>query len=190
MVLFFDTETTGIPLNRNAPVTDLRNWPRMVQLAWLMTDDTGKELSSAEHIIKPDGYLIPRDAARIHGITTERALQTGADLTAVLNAIQPGIVKASALVAHNMAFDEKILGAEFLRSGSKNPLTTKQRRCTLQESTDFCRIPGQYGFKWPSLDQLHRKLFGAPIGGAHSALADTRACARCFFELKRLNVID
>ena len=69
------------------------------------------------------------------------------------------------------------------------PLTAKQRRCTMLESTDFCRIPGQYGFKWPSLDQLHRKLFGAPIGGAHTALADTRACARCFFELKQLNVL-
>lgn len=32
---FFDTETTGIPKNWEAPVTDLSNWPRMVQIAYL-----------------------------------------------------------------------------------------------------------------------------------------------------------
>jgi len=30
MYLFFDTETTGLPRNWKAPVTDLDNWPRMV----------------------------------------------------------------------------------------------------------------------------------------------------------------
>ena len=30
--LFFDTETTGLPKNYNAPITDTDNWPRLVQL--------------------------------------------------------------------------------------------------------------------------------------------------------------
>ncbi|MCX6741278.1 MAG: hypothetical protein NTY61_02675, partial [Candidatus Parcubacteria bacterium] len=32
--LFFDTETTGLPKNWKAPIEDLDNWPRIVQIAW------------------------------------------------------------------------------------------------------------------------------------------------------------
>ena len=46
MYLFFDTETTGLPKRWNAPVTDLENWPRLVQLAWIMYDDRGNMLES------------------------------------------------------------------------------------------------------------------------------------------------
>ena len=34
MFLIFDTETTGFPRNKKAPLTDFDNWPRMVQIAW------------------------------------------------------------------------------------------------------------------------------------------------------------
>ena len=44
--LFFDTETTGVPQNYKAPSSDTDNWPRMVQLAWIVTDDEGSRLHS------------------------------------------------------------------------------------------------------------------------------------------------
>ena len=68
MYLFFDTETTGLPKNWNAPITDLNNWPRLVQLAYLCYDNEGNELSRGDFIVKPEGFTIPRDASRIHGI--------------------------------------------------------------------------------------------------------------------------
>lgn len=189
MYLFFDTETTGIPRNYKAPASDLRNWPRLVQLAWLLADDQANEVASAEYIIKPEGFTIPHDAARIHGISTEMAMQNGVDLTTVLAAVTPNIAKASILIAHNIQFDEKILGAEFLRAGHANYVEMKNRKCTMQGATDYCRLPGRYGYKWPSLTELHMKLFGESFEGAHNALADVRACARCYFELKRLKVM-
>lgn len=189
MYLFFDTETTGIPRNYKAPASDLRNWPRLVQIAWLLADEKANEMASAEFIVKPDGFTIPRDATRIHGITHEMALQNGVDLKSVLSAIMPDIDKASMLIAHNMSFDEKILGAEFLRAGHPDFVAAKKRKCTMQGATDFCRLPGPYGYKWPTLQQLHAKLFSESIEGAHHALVDVRACARCYFELKRLKVM-
>ena len=189
MYLFFDTETTGIPKNYKAPVSDLNNWPRLVQIAWLVTDDKGSEIHSAEHIVKPDGFSIPADAAKIHGITTDIALERGVAIRAVLDAMVKDIETAQILLAHNMAFDEKILGAELLRAGYPNHVEAKQRRCTMQSTTDFCRLPGPYGFKWPTLNELHLKLFGVSFSGAHRALIDVRACAKCFFELKRLKVM-
>ena len=187
--LFFDTETTGIPRNYKAPAADLANWPRLVQLAWMLTDDQATEIASAQHIVKPDGFTIPKDAARIHGITTEMAMQNGSDLKSVLAEVAPDIGDASVLVAHNIAFDEKILGAELLRAGYPNLVESKKRRCTMLETTDYCSLPGPYGYKWPTLQELHLKLFNESFAGAHRALADVRACARCYFELRRLLVM-
>ena len=74
MYLFFDTETTGLPKNWKAPVTDLNNWPRLVQLAFLYYDNNGNKISGGDFIIKPEGFTIPADASRIHGISTEKAI--------------------------------------------------------------------------------------------------------------------
>ena len=189
MYLFFDTETSGIPRNYKAPVTDLANWPRLVQLAWVLTDAEGNDIASAEHIVKPDGYTIPKAAAQIHGITTEIALRDGVDLSIALDAIGDGLKQATTLVAHNVAFDEKILGAEFLRSSRKNAVASKPRLCTMQASTHFCQLPGPYGYKWPSLQELYSKLFNEKVEGAHRAMIDVRACTRCYFELKRRKIM-
>jgi DNA polymerase-3 subunit epsilon len=188
-LLFFDTETTGIPRNYRAPASDLNNWPRLVQIAWLLADDDGVELAAAEYIVKPQGFDIPAEAARIHGITTEMALRDGLEIESVLDQVMSGLQKASRLVAHNIEFDEKILGAELLRAGHPNAVETKTRICTMRSATDFCRLPGQYGYKWPKLEELHVKLFDEALEGAHRALVDVRACARCYFELKRLRVM-
>ena len=57
MYLFFDTETTGLPARWNAPVTDVENWPRLVQLAWIMCDAQGNTLESRNAIVKPPGCM-------------------------------------------------------------------------------------------------------------------------------------
>ena len=83
MLLFFDTETTGLPKNWKAPVTDLDNWPRLVQLAYLVYDFDGNLIHSCNEIIKPDGFTIPTEASNVHGITTEMAKQRGSDINDV-----------------------------------------------------------------------------------------------------------
>ncbi len=189
MYLFFDTETTGIPLRRKAPVTDLANWPRVVQLAFLLTDPQGTPVASHEFLIRPDGYTIPADAARIHGITTQRALADGVPLSAALDQFASACQSATTLVAHNMEFDSNILGAEFLRANRPNLLNGKKQICTMQSTTSFCAIPGPYGNKWPTLAQLHLKLFNQPLTKAHAALADVHSCAKCFFQLQSLGIL-
>lgn len=187
--LFFDTETTGLPKNWKAPVTDLNNWPRLVQLAFLLFDKEGNKISGKNYVIKPDGFLIPNDAVRIHGITTEKATQEGKSLSFVLQEFMSLINQAHFLVAHNMSFDEKIVGAEFLRSGMSNYLTTKEKICTMERTTTFCAIDGPYGYKWPKLSELHFKLFKTHFEEAHNALVDIEATAKCFWELKKIGKI-
>ena len=189
MFLFFDTETTGIPRRWDAPLTDLANWPRVVQVAWMTCKLTGEEISSSESIIQPEGFRIPADVSRIHGITTERALKEGRPLAVVLQEFTQIVKDSESVVAHNISFDAAVLGAEYLRANLANPLTSRKQICTMTATTDFCRLPGSRGFKWPKLHELHQKLFGKPQEETHRALADVRACAKCFFELQRLGVI-
>ena len=189
MYLFFDTETTGVPKNYKAPPSDLLNWPRVVQLAWVVTDEQGGELKATSHIIRPDGFVIPEVVSRIHGITTDMAMRDGVELKVALDEIEADMLAAEKLFAHNMSFDENIVGSEFLRAGRVNVVLQKPRVCTMQSSTDFCKISGNYGYKWPKLQELHKELFGFPFEGDHDALVDVRACAKCYFQLRKLEVM-
>ncbi len=106
-----------------------------------------------------------------------------------LNEFAGAMKRSNFLVAHNMNFDDKIVGAEFLRTGFKNRLTDIPKICTMKISTDYCKLPGPYGYKLPSLSELHYKLFEEYFDEAHDAAVDVRACANCFFELKERGVI-
>jgi DNA polymerase III subunit epsilon len=189
MYLFFDTETTGLPKNWKAPVNDVNNWPRLVQLAYLVYDEKGNQINSGNHIIKPDGYIIPQAASDIHRISHEKAMIEGEDLIDVLQLFENLIQQSEFLIAHNMNFDEKIIGAEFIRCHMNNILTTKKRICTMASTTNFCGLEGPYGYKWPKLSELHYKLFRHHFDEAHDASVDIQATAKCFWELRDRKLI-
>ena len=189
MYLFFDTETNGLPKNWKAAVTDLNNWPRMIQIGWIFCDENGHRISQEDFIIKPENFKIPKSAEKIHGISTEKAMKEGVCLETVLEKFNTLLLKTTYLVAHNISFDEKIVGAEFLRTGLKTSFSAKTRLCTMQSSTNYCKIPGYYGYKWPKLSELYIKLFGKDFEGAHSAFADIDATEKCFWEMKKRKLI-
>lgn len=189
MYLFFDTETTGLPRRWNAPVTDVDNWPRLVQLAWIMYDDQGQILKSRDVIVQPNGFVIPPEASRVHGITTVIAREKGLPVQDVMTEFAEQVDAASALVGHNISFDECIVGAEFERLRMMTSLFLKPKYCTMKSSTDYCKLPGKKGFKSPRLAELHQVLFGNGFDNAHNALADVEATARCFWELKKRGIM-
>ncbi len=189
MYLFFDTETTGLPKKWQAPVTDIDNWPRLVQIAWVLSDADGKELAKHESIIKPEGFLIPTESSKVHGITTEIAEAEGIDLETSLDQFVWALKESEILIAHNIKFDEKIVGAEFIRKAFNHNILNMDKICTMQTATDYCQLPGRYGYKWPKLSELHQKLFDKDFDNAHNALADVEAMVRCFFEMKNRGII-
>ena len=191
MYLIFDTETTGLPLNWNAPLSNFDNWPRCVQIAWQIHDIEGKLVTVKNYIIKPDGYDIPYNATKIHGISTEIANEKGIPLTEVLNYFLDDVKKSKFLIGHNVLFDKNIVGSELLRIGLENIISDFSSIDTKDVSTNYCALPGGKGgkYKWPNLSELHVKLFGEDFQEAHNASADVQATARCFLELVRLEVI-
>ncbi len=193
MYLIFDTETTGVPHNKTAPITDLDNWPRLVQIAWQLHDEKGKLLSLHNYLIKPEGFDIPFKAEKIHGISTRRALEEGHDLKKVLDLFVLDLHRTRILVGHNIEFDINIIGAEFIRTAlPTSTFLDAQKIDTGIVSIDFCQLPGGMGgkLKMPRLLELHEKLFGKGFGDAHDASYDVAATARCFFELIKKKVVN
>ncbi len=188
MYLIFDTETTGLPKRWDAPLTDLDNWPRCVQLAWQLHDEMGEVLDQQDYLVIPEGFNIPYDAEVIHGISTELATEEGVSLEVVLQHFSEALSKARFIVGQNVGFDINIMGAEFLRMEQPNGLENLPILDTCTEDTALlCKIPGGRGgkFKLPTLSELHAFLFQEPFVEAHNATADVEATARCFFELIR-----
>jgi DNA polymerase-3 subunit alpha len=191
MFLIFDTETTGLPGNWNAPLTDFANWPRVVQIAWQLHATDGKLISAESLIVQPEGFTIPFNAEKVHGISTDRAMREGLPLTEVINRFLSDVTKCSYIAGHNIEFDLNIMGCELLRKGQENVLSAKKSLDTKDLSTDFCALPGGRNgkFKWPTLTELHQKLFNAPFAEAHDAAYDVDATAKCFFGLITEGVI-
>lgn len=188
--LVFDTETTGLPKNYQAPLDDFDNWPRLVQLAWQFYDGDGNLWEEENLIIKPEGFVIPEEVAKIHRISQERALTEGLPLNEVLQKFSEAIKRADFLVGHNIDFDNNIVGSEFLRNSIANQLAEAKKICTMKLGVDICRLPGRMGFKWPNLNELHLCLFQENFSDAHDAMIDVRACARCFFEMKTRGLVN
>ena len=191
MYLIFDTETTGLPHNKTAPITDLDNWPRLVQIAWQLHNEKGKLLSQHNYLVKPDGFDIPFKAEQVHGISTKRALDEGHDLNKVLDLLVQDLARTSLVVGHNIEFDINIIGAECIRQKLDPDVLLKLNKLdTGLSAIEFCQLQGGLGgkLKMPTLLELHKKLFTKDFGDAHDASYDVAATARCFFGLLKQNV--
>ncbi|SHJ57184.1 DNA polymerase-3 subunit alpha [Arenibacter nanhaiticus] len=188
MYLIFDTETTGLPKRWDAPYTDTENWPRCIQIAWQLHDSMGNLVESQDYLVQPDGFNIPYDAEKIHGISTELAKEQGVPMAEVLEKFNIALSRSKFVVGQNVGFDLNIMGAEFHRFQMANSLHDLPVLDTCTEHTaQLCQIPGGRGgkFKLPTLTELHQYLFGEPFGEAHNATADVEATTRCFLELIR-----
>lgn len=191
MYLFFDTETNGRPLSNKAPITQLDNWPRIIQLAWALYDKDGVLLQSFESLIKPNEWVVPNEKFWIdNGFSTALCELEGRPIYSVLDEFCTAIQSCEVLIAHNIDFDYPITAAEMIRANLRaNKIPSKF--CTMKASENICKIPGLYGkFKWPKLQELHVHLFGTEFIGAHDALDDVMATAKCFFEMQKQNLIE
>lgn len=202
-ILFFDTETTGLPVNFYEPYTNIENWPRLVQLSWITEDTDTKEKKENDFIIRPEGFTIPDAAAKIHNITTEIAERDGVNLRAALSDFVQDMLLADLQVAHNIEFDKNVICSEIYRTAIKlmgekelllefgfriqNYFMNKRSICTMKLGTNYTKIKTAGGdYKWPKLIELYRHFFGRDFEGQHDALDDIRATRECFWEMVRL----
>ena len=172
--LAWDTETTGLPMSRQAATPDnthLFDQCRIVSLAFVMYSTKGRELSSYHAVVYPDTFTVT--ATEIHGITHDHALMHGKLFEEVYNDFIKAM-KGCILVAHNSNFDENALFSECYRRGlSVEPFKAVKFVCTL----DLVKL--RY-LKPKKLVEVYKELIGKNLENAHNALADARACGEVY----------
>lgn len=195
MHLVFDLETTGKLNIYGKNVTSLDDYPRVVQIAWQLYDINEQLISEKNYIIKPFGFVIPIESTKIHGIHHSEASLIGVPIRQALTYFIKDLFKAKYLIAHNILFDAIVLSREALDCDLEIDFSNITTICTMQSSTNFCKIPFKSNtiysnnYKLPKLQELHHILFGYTFKDTHNAISDVKACAKCYFTLKHLNII-
>lgn len=193
--LFYDTETTGLPLF-SEPSEDPRQ-PHIVQLAAALVDlDTRKTIASMDVIVRPSGWQIPTEVSAIHGIITEHACDVGiSELLAVEMLLD--LWNRRTRIAHNESFDARIIRIALHRLSTRVGFTPDEWKagaaeCTQQLATPILQLPptakmravGRNHFKSANLAEAYQHFTGKPLENAHTALADVQACQAVYFAIK------
>lgn len=180
-LLFIDTETSGIPLRWNRPYSDDRNWPHVIQVAWIVYAPDGTEIKRTNKYIYEDDIDITPASYEVHGITPELLRQQGGKRKEVLRKLAHDIQKYTPLIiGHFVELDIQVLSADYYRSRLKNPFINQSFFCTMLDSEKYAFNPSLTYLRLP---QLHEHLFDSPLTALHEAEQDASATAKCFFEL-------
>ena len=207
LILTFDTETTGLPKTKIISPDTLESWPKIVQFSFIVFDtDQNTVIETTDSIIRlEDGKTIPEESSQIHGITNEISREKGVSVETVLNQFFYWLRRVDIMVGHNLYFDTNMLIVELLEiiynkkypeqhiTAFKSDLhflqNFKNIYCTMRESIEFCNIltRDRYGRmyqKFPTLSELHFKLFDSTPQNLHNSLIDILVTLRCFMKLK------
>lgn len=189
-IVFFDTETTGLPTKRNiSALKEQGVWPDIVSICWWVFEGTAV-VKKANYLIRPTGWSIPYESTKIHGITQSQALSQGSDLLEVLLEFKTDIQEVKYLVAHNMEFDKNVILNAFLWRLKIDPSTfwpSDAEFCSAQKSKDELKLASLYPKPWdlykiPKLDELYQATFyKASPSGAHNAERDVDVLQQIFW---------
>lgn len=171
-----DTETTGVDVEADRIVT-----------ACVVQVGGGQPVQAANWLADP-GVDIPDEAAKVHGITTERARAEGAPAAEVIEQVVAAVTQAARdgipVVAMNASFDLTMLDREARRHSIRpvhdivSPLVVDPR--VLDKAVDKFRRGGR------TLTDLCRH-YRVSLDGAHSADADAIAACRVAWRIGQLH---
>lgn len=191
--IFYDTETTGLPLFHE-PSEDPRQ-PHIVQLAACLVDlDTRAAIASMDVIVRPAGWEIPDDVAKIHGITTEHARDVGVSEDIALGMFRE-LHRDRLRIAHNQTFDARIIRIALMRytdQATADAWKAGPFECTQQLATPILKLPptekmraaGRNHYKSANLGEAYKHFTGHELNGAHRAMNDVLACKAVYFAIK------
>ena len=200
-ILFFDTETNGLPRVKNAPIATVDNWPRVVQIAWQIWefgpgDTAPSHVQSLSFLVKPSPELVwDTGSFAIHKISKERATLEGRPGNEVFQAFLTALQSISVVCAHNVAFDKPVVLAELLRHSIDIRAWPQIEYCTCINTKELLKLPSRYAKPWdmyklPKLVELYTFLYSpAQAFEFHSAAGDVQCLVQCFLELVRRRLV-
>jgi len=195
-VLVFDTETTGLPTERNASITETTKWPYIVQLSYIIYDfNINNIICSYDEILKlPQNIDISKDSIKLHKITKEKNQESGVDRKIALYNFNKELQACDVVVGHNISFDKRMIMVECIRNGVQQHFNYRGKKkiefCTMKAGVDICMIEkinfnGDKYFKYPTLSELYYKLFNEIPMNTHNSFVDVLLCLRCYGKLIR-----
>jgi hypothetical protein len=191
MFLLFDLSTNGKPKNWKAHFTDTFSWPKMLHIAWLLYDKKGNLTEEGNFLINPLAMELDPTALRLAGLDEEQLRNDGVDVKMALGEFCKAVEKSMYIFAFNLQYGENVILAELYRNNMDHKFMQAERFCLMRESTYFCKIMGRDGgYKWPTLTELHARLFKVGYEGAGNASKDIMAISRCFNKLLSLGQLD
>ena len=194
-ILVFDTETNGLPLEKNASIVDTAKWPHILQLSFIVYDNVkDKIIQIQNNYIKKD-INISEESTKIHGITREIIDKKGINIIDAMNKFDIALQNADIVVGHNISFDKRMYMVEAIRHYRKQYFTVngikKPEYCTMKNSTKICKIEkinkstNEKYFKYPTLKELHTHLFNEFPNNLHNSLIDVFATLRCYIKITK-----
>lgn len=195
--LFYDTETTGLPLFSEP--SEHPGQPHIVQLAAALADlDTERTIASMDVIIRPNGWAIPDEVSAIHGITTEYAMDVGIPEAMAVDMFM-SLWAGRLRIAHNESFDARIIRIAQHRFPDTFPEAqcdywkNGTSACTAKMATPILNLPptekmiaaGRKHAKTANLGEAYQYFAGKPLENAHSAMADVQACMFIYFAMRK-----
>ena len=181
MILFFDTETTGLIPGG------------IIQLSYIMEDENGVRTKNFFFAVD---YIEP-SATEVHGFTVEKIyeLSRGRTFSEFMEEIYDDFSSADLIVAHNAKFDIGFMIAEYYRRDRR--FRYKEEFDTMRFFTPILKLEraNHKGYKFPKLIELCEffdiypydvtrktiELFSSDAA-RHDARYDTTAMYMCFHE--------
>lgn len=189
--LFIDTETTSFPKKYGDIKQD--GQARVTQIAMLLTDGNGRSMAEYSTLIKPDGWVINEEAAKVTGFSNELCELWGVSCKAAFNFYLRMAGIATKIIAHNIEFDRKMMQIEAAYCEQAFP--QNDWFCTMHSTAPLVNIPPTEkmiaaGFnkpKDPKLEESLQFMCGRSLGDtAHDAMYDVKACRDIYFELLKI----
>jgi DNA polymerase III epsilon subunit-like protein len=194
-VLVFDTETSGLPTERNPSIVETSKWPFILQLSFIVYDDEKQKIIQIKDSYIKQNIIIPQESINIHGITQEIMETKGVDLEDEMNIFDIALKNADIVVGHNISFDKRVYMVEAIRRYRRQYFTRnkvkKPEYCTMKNSTKLCKIEkknkttNKTYYKFPTLKELHTHFFDEFPGNLHNSLIDVFATLRCYIMMTK-----
>ena len=190
-ILVFDTETSGLPTERNASIRSTEKWPHILQFSYILYDIQSSNILDLmnEYIKIADDVEISEKSIEIHEITRETCQNKGVSIDHALNRFNKAMANADLIVAHNLEFDKNLVLVESIRNNIEQQFTVdgqeKHEYCTMKNNIDRCKIErisktGKPYYKYPTLSELYQHLFHITPNATHNSIVDVLICLRIF----------
>jgi DNA polymerase-3 subunit epsilon len=152
----------------------------IVQLAWILFDIRGNEITRGDYLIKPyDGQIIKYNP--LHKIDMQSIIQHGYYDSYVFKVLYQLILDYQpAIIAHNLHSTQKLISNHLQKLSYVFNWSNYKTVCTRDLSAKIFGLPpGEYY----NLPELYEKLFNIELLHANNAMVDAEATAECFFKL-------